>query len=112
MDTVGSAKYGVGVHEEGVLEHVVGACAHELDIFEIWCLLLTGGESQKCDGDGDVLPFFERQGGLGCVEFFPVVGDLKSGKTSLKSVKGGGFGVNGSDDEKLVARQGLVEIHD
>ena len=86
VDAVGGAKYGVGVLEEGVLEHVVGACAHELDIFEIRCLFLSGGESQKCDGDGDVLPFFERKRRLGRVEFFSVVGDLETGKTSLESV--------------------------
>ena len=112
VDAVGSAKHGVGVLEEGVLEHVVGACAHELNIFEIWCLLLSGGKSQKCDDDGDVLPFLERKRRLGCIEFFSVMGDLEIGKTSLESVEGRGFGINGSDDEKLVALQGLVEIHD
>ena len=112
VDAIRRAKYGISILEEGRLKYVVGARAHELDVFEFWGFLLGLGQGDEAGGNGNILPLFHGERGLGRAEFFMVPDYLEVGKPGFEGVKGRRVGVDGPDDEKLVTLEGPVVVLD
>lgn len=111
MDAVCRAKHGISVPEKRNLEDMVSASAHQLDIFEVRGILLRRGKSHEGDGHRDILPLFQRKRGLGAAKVFGVADDFEVGEPAPEGVEDRGVGVDGADDEELVALEGAVVGH-